>query len=137
MDDKTLIAIRKRAEVVVKGMPKGDERLEAFKIVFNRLLSESPGPTAEGPHKPTKGKTSSRQTEKKPTIPGRILSLKDEGFFGKQRTLSDVQQELKNKGWPYTQPNLSGPLQKLARKKELRRIPVKDGKKSVYKYTNP
>jgi hypothetical protein len=67
---------------------------------------------------------------------GRILSLRNEGFFTVQRTISDVRNELASHGWHYPLTTLSGRLQSLVQQRFLRREKVKDRRKKVWKYSN-
>jgi hypothetical protein len=69
-------------------------------------------------------------------LPGRVLSLKTDGFFKSQQTLSAVRDELRRRGWHYPVTSLSGPLQLLVRQRELRREQIKDGNKKIWKYSN-
>jgi hypothetical protein len=61
--------------------------------------------------------------------------LKAEGFFANQRTIGQVKDELANHGWHYAVNNLSGKLQELAKRRDLRRVLGKDGKRTVWMYS--
>jgi hypothetical protein len=84
----------------------------------------------------TPKKPSPAQTVPESTLPGRILSLKNDGFFKSQQALGAVRDELRKRGWHYPTTSLSGPLQLLVRQRELRREQIKDGKKKIWKYSN-
>jgi hypothetical protein len=64
----------------------------------------------------------------------RIVSLREEGFFKGPRTLGQIRSELQMRGWTYPITSLSGPMQKLVQKRELRRMPGQNGS---YTYVAP
>lgn len=57
----------------------------------------------------------------------------DDGFFDRPKTISEVKAELENRGHHIPLTSLSGPLQKLCKKKVLRRQKP-DGK--TFSYSN-
>ena len=67
---------------------------------------------------------------------GRMLALRDDGFFAAQRSISDIRMELAKRGWHYPLTTLSGRLQALVQQRELRREKVKDGRKKAWRYSN-
>ena len=111
-----LVELRKQAEAAVAGMQDADLRSKAFEVILQHLLAgsstQTPGAAATQPSA-AKRKDLSR-------VPGsaksRILLLRDEGFFDSQRSLADVNHELKAHGWIHPQTALSGPLQSFVRK---------------------
>jgi hypothetical protein len=148
MDTKALIEARKKAEAAVADMPEGELRVEAFKMILNRLLVgdeaadtarknrrkrrsatelHGSGPDAE----PQRGDAMPR------SAPERILSLKGEGFFSEPRGIGEIREELQTHAWRYDVTALSGSLMTLVQRKHLRRSKVTDGKKTIYKYFNP
>jgi hypothetical protein len=147
MDTNALIEARKKAELAVAEMSEGELRVEAFKIILNRLLAEG-GNAAP----PAKGRASHPQHDKRRnpdssseadedgvphSAPARVLALKAEGFFGERRGISDIRDELQTHGWRYDITALSGTLMSLVQKRQLRRSKVEDGNKTTYKYFNP
>jgi hypothetical protein len=144
MDVKKLIELRKQAEKVVADMPDGELKVKAFEVVFSNLLGQGVSSGTERaqsrkdddePEEPQPKKRAKSASSK--SVPGRILVLRGEGFFKSQKTLPEVQEELAAHGWHYGQSDLSGPLQALRRRNELRRIRGKKGKKQVWLYSNP
>jgi hypothetical protein len=147
-DENSLVAARKRAEEAVEGMPDGELKVEAFKIILNRLLI---GPGAAPAVPDTKTRRRSRQSAKRESAattteqegvvprsaPTRILALKADGFFEEQRGIAEVRDELQTHGWRYHITALSGTLMGLVQRRELRRLKVQDGNKTTYKYFNP
>lgn len=138
MDAKKLVELRKQAEKAVAEMPDGDLKVKAFEVILTHLLggtTVAPGPSVrtEDESKSTGGKetTSTRSTK------GRILVLQDEGFFKNQRTIGEVREELRAHGWHYPLTALSGPLMGLVQKRRLRRERATQGKKKIWKYSNP
>jgi len=147
MDANTLIEARKKAELAVAEMPEGELRDEASKLILNRLLADGgsmsqAGKGLSGRHHRGKDRKTKHQNEPLEdavprSAPSRILELKSEGFFDEQRGIGEVREELQTHGWRYDVTDLSGPLMKLVRERELRRSKVKDGNKTTYKYFNP
>src|SRR5262245_56277949 len=134
MLEEQLRRFRQRAEAAVADMADGDLKIKAFEVILNHLLEE------ERVEKRAIEKTPSSDDEVElpppTTLTGRILALKEENFFRQQRTIGDVKNELANHGWHYTLNNLSGKLQRLAQRREIRRVPGKDGKRSIWKYSD-
>jgi len=144
MDTKELIEARQKAEAAVAEMPEGELRLEAFKLILNRLLSggDKAAPVSTKARGGGRSERRTRQTTERDdavprSTPDRILALKEEGFFSEQRGIGEIRDELQTHGWMYDVTALSGPLMKLVRKRELRRLNVQDGNKTTYKYFNP
>lgn len=151
MDEKTLTEARKKAERAVADMPEGDLKLKAFELILTRLLSAS-GDVAlsdGGGERRSKGHRRTRPRAGSPSsdagavdappvsTPTRILELKKEGFFKEERSISEIQDELRTHGWRYETTALSGPLIGLVQVRELRRAKGQDGNKTIYKYFNP
>ena len=141
MDAKQLIALRKQAERAVAEMPDGDLKVKAFEVILNHLLG-GPVPSAplHAPHVAVRGSRPARAAkESSPakSISGRILVLRDEGFFKNQKTIGEVREELRAHGWHYPLTTLSGRLQALVQQRKLRRERVTHGKKKLWKYSNP
>jgi alkanesulfonate monooxygenase SsuD/methylene tetrahydromethanopterin reductase-like flavin-dependent oxidoreductase (luciferase family) len=138
MDQKAIVEARKRAESAVEGMADPSLKLKAFEQIFAKLLdgadpSERPTITSRRPS----GRARTPAVASRPeTLIGRLRALRDDGFFGSQRTLSDIREELGSRGFHYPLTTLSGVMQKLVRNRELRRERVKSGRKKTYKYAN-
>jgi hypothetical protein len=140
-----LVELRKQAEQAVHDMPESDLKVKAFETILTHLLSADAG----GPSSPTpsggktgsssrgrsKQKDASQQAPK--SVGDRVLSLKAEDFFASQRSIADIRMELKKNGWHYPVTSLSGPLQSLVQKKELRREQTNDEGGKGWKYSNP
>lgn len=140
METQKLIDLRKRAEKAVAEMPDGELKVKAFEVILTHLLGggetsqersreEVPPPT--GKSKPKKEGVSAQ------SITGRILVLKDEGFFKAQKTIGEVREELKAHGWHYPLTTLSGRMQALVQQRRLRRERATQGNKKIWKYSNP
>lgn len=138
MDVKKIVEIRKEAEKAVEGMPEGDLKIKAFEVIFNRLISEADG-LISAPAVSLSNQAISEQKE--PTsdksLNGRILVLRNEGFFKIPKGISEIKEELSRHGWHYPPTTLSGNLQQLAQKSKLRRQRMKEGNSKIYKYSNP
>lgn len=147
MDTKAIIEARKKAEAAVAEMAEDELRVEAFKLILNRLLSGGEGSEPTRKSRPATRRDArgheSKGAESRPedfvprSAPERILALKAEGFFEKERGIGEVREELQTHGWRYEVTALSGALIGLVQRRELRRSKVDDGKKTTYKYFNP
>jgi hypothetical protein len=131
--------LRKQAEAAVGDMSDGEMKVKAFEVILGHLLATG-GQASQAPAKVPRAKPSvSKQDQKempRNTRGDRILFLHTEGFFAIQRSLAEVQTELRRNGWHYPVTALSGPLQKLVQQRQLRREQVKDGNRTIWKYSN-
>ena len=134
MKDDPLVLARKRAERAVEGMTDGPLKIAAFQTILAKLLSDS-DPAEQGQAVPVKA--SAGRSEQPGTLRGRILAIRSEGFFKGQRSLGEVRETLGSRGWHYPLTTLSGVMQALVRRRELRRERVTTGNKQVWKYSNP
>ncbi len=139
MDPKKLIELRKQAEHAVSEMPDGELKVKAFEVILSHLL-------ADGPPRPVPKSTQAevdasaagrREGKSARSINSRILVLRDEGYFKTQKAIGEVREELKAHGWHYPLTTLSGRLQALVQQRQLRRERVSQGKKKIWKYSNP
>lgn len=138
MDAKKLIEIRKEAEKAVAEMPDGELKLKAFEVILNHLISvgtEVKTVTAE------KAKDASVNESEKDfpaqSVAGRLLVLKEEGFFKNPKMLAEIREELQAHGWHYPNATIAPILIKLVQKQKLRRQKIKEGNAEPWKYTNP
>jgi hypothetical protein len=122
----------------VDGMADPSLKVKAFEEIFARLLDEvGKGQREGGRQRKVPNKTGTRSAPGRPgTLTGRLLALREDGFFGAQRSLSEIREELGSRGFHYPLTTLSGAMQKLVRNRELRRERVKSGAKKAYKYAN-
>ena len=74
------------------------------------------------------------RANKKSTV-GRILVLREEGFFKNPKSIAEVCDELASHGWHYPQSALSGPLQTSVQRRELRRKRETKGNKKLWAYS--
>jgi hypothetical protein len=130
MTEDSLVVARKKAERAVEGMADGPLKIAAFQTILAKLLTESEAPEQSGP-----AKVISRDVVPE-TLPGRILTLRSEGLFKAQRSLSEVREALGSRGWHYPLTTLSGAMQALVRQRQLRRERVGVGNRQVWKYSN-
>lgn len=143
MDTKTLVELRRKAEKAVEDMADGSLKVKAFEVILASLLgggSPAPAPTpaaATDIEVPRAKDKSAKADVPARTLTGRILVLKDEGFFRTQQSIGKIREELKAHGWHYPVTTLSGALQNLVRSRQLRRERAAEGKKKLWKYSNP
>ncbi len=133
MDDKSIIEARIRAERAVEGMKDPSLKLKAFEQVFGKLLGMRESADSGAAFAPHESSRSPRPASAS-TLAGRLQALQGDGFFTSQRTLSEIREELGSRGWHYPLTTLSGVMQRLVRRRELRRERVKEGSKKVWKY---
>ena len=129
-----LLAARRKAEQAVVDMPEGSLKLKAFEVILSSLLTPQPSV-------PQNEMLAAREpmvtTETPSSFAGRIRLLTEEGFFALPRSLAEVQAALAERGWHYPQENLSTPLVRLVRHRQLRRLQLAEGNKRVWKYSRP
>jgi hypothetical protein len=134
MTEDSLVRARKRAERAVEDMDEGPLKVAAFEAILTKLLNDPDlrGQTLQDTARARTGK------EAQPgTLSGRILAIGSEGFFKTQRSLGEIREALGSRGWHYPLSTMSGTMQGLVRQRRLRRERVDEGKKIVWKYSNP
>jgi len=140
MDVRKLVELRRQAEDAVRDMDDGSMKVKAFEVILATLLGgslhEQPSPVAQEQAR-KRSKEGKRNAPTATTLNGRILVLKEEGFFKTQKTISQLREELKAHAWHYPVTTLSGALQGLVRTRELRRERGTEGSKKLWKYSNP
>lgn len=139
MDAKKLIEFRKQAEQAVSEMPDGELKVKAFEVILSHLLAAGPPALAGRSTEAVIATAAGGRPEGKSarSINSRVLVLRDEGFFKTQKAIGEVREELKAHGWHYPLTTLSGRLQALVQRRQLRRERGVQGKKKVWKYSNP
>ncbi len=134
MKSTDLIAVRKAAEQAVAEMADGPLKVKAFEVILGSLLQHGP---SSPQHEEPKAVRRAPATEAPTSFAGRITMLTEEGFFAQPRSLVELQGALAEHGWHYPQENLSTPLVRLVRQRQLRRSQLTEGKKKVWKYSLP
>ena len=142
MNAKELISIRREAEKAVSEMPEGELKVKAFEVMLKHLLvtkggSRNGGSSAQAAILPENAKAAGKRVRVAGSRIERILTLKNEDYFHEQRAIGEVREELAARGWHYPLTAISGPLQGLVQRRELRRQKMAQGKKKVWKYSNP
>lgn len=145
MNTKMIVDLRKQAEEAVSDMAEGPLKVKAFEVVLEKLLAGEQGsashPESRKGTVPKQISTFSPKDQAKPktptSCPERILVLRDEGFFKVPRTISEIRDELRVLGWTYPVTSISGPLQRLAQRRDLRRVPGEDANAGSYTYVAP
>jgi hypothetical protein len=132
MNAEELIIARRKAEGAVADMAEGPLKLKAFEVILESLLS---GATTQSVPAQVAQRAENPGRKSATSVASRIALLAEEGFFVEPRSLSEIQAKLAEHGWHYPQPNLSTPLIRLVRQRELRRLPTTDGGKKVWKYS--
>ena len=133
-----------QAEQAVAGVKDAELRRVAFERVLDQLMSDREGQPAkltESPRRkgdrPSKGKNQSGRSRVKVGPQTYVSELIDDGFFKKQKTISEVRSELGNRGHHVAITSLSGPLQRLCQNKSLRRQKIEGpGGKKTFGYSN-
>jgi hypothetical protein len=139
-----IVRLRAQAEEAVAGMPVGDLRVKAFEVILGHLLEGDSVPsTAAEQREPTKkaGKAPERPSKAAPverdSLRNRILVLREEGFFKAPKGIGETRKGLQEHGWIHDVTAMSGPLQALVQKRDLRRTRGTDGTRGTWKYVNP
>ena len=134
MAEDPLVQARKRAEGAVRDMDEGPLKVAAFETILAKLLADS---SATGGVQGMLSKGSLRSGGQPGSLTERVLAIKSEGFFKTQRALGEVREALGSHGWHYPATTMSGVMQGLVQRRQLRRERVSDGKKKVWKYSTP
>ena len=136
MDAKKLVELRRQAEQAVSEMPDGDLKIKAFEVILSHLLQ---GSEVTQPSTTAASGSTTRKAERaaETSTIGRILVLRDEGFFKSQRPIGEVREELRAHGWHYPVTSLSPVMLALVQQRKLRRERGKEGNKKIWKYSNP
>src|SRR6202049_3697585 len=135
MQDADLIEARKRAEKIVEDMPDGAIKRKRFELAFEQILRGESEPSPKTSKTAGRARLGPEKVSEPTTGPGRILALKQDGFFGDQKSNGDVVAELKARGWHYPSKTIATRLQELVQQRQLRRISVSEGKKKIWKYS--
>lgn len=134
------------AENAVLSVRDAELRRSAFQIVLEDLLAGGKGKPRYGGAKAESSQ--SRQSEAHPVKTKKarggtqsyLDELLSEGFFKKQKNISEVKAELENRGHHIPLTSLSGPLQRMCKERKLRRQKtaktVKTGSRSTYSYSH-
>lgn len=137
MDTKKLVAIRKEAEKAIAEMPDGDLKVKAFEVILGHLLGAGGGTPRQPAPDQGEDMRPARKGKAAKSATARILVLREEGFFKNQRSMGEVSAELAAHGWHYPLTALSGNLQGLTQRREIRRVRAKKGNKKVWLYSEP
>lgn len=137
MNPKKLVEVRQAAEKAVSDMPDGELKVKAFEVILGHMMEEQYIPAKPARHAARAEAASGIAKEKDNTKSsvGRILVLREEGFFNNPKSIAEVCDELASNGWHYPQSSLSGPLMTLVQRRELRRKSGKKGNKKVWLYS--
>jgi membrane protein involved in colicin uptake len=115
----------------------------AFEKVLDDLLADATGPPPAADQSTGKRKTVSPGKKTSSGSASRhggpfayITELIEDKFFAKVKTMGEVKAELENRGHHIPFTSLSGPLQRLCQKKQLRRQKMDRGGKKTFGYSN-
>lgn len=139
MKGEDLIGARRRAEEAVADMTDGPLKIKAFEVILSSLISASnkgPEKIERAPESPDHPADVGRPRAPS-SLADRVRALADEDYFGEPRSLAEIQAKLAEHGWHYAQTNLSTPLIRLVRQRQLRRLQLAEGNKKVWKYSLP
>jgi hypothetical protein len=128
-------SILKDAEQAVQGVKDPALKSVAFGKAIDALMGVSVGPHAKR-GKAAVPRDAPSGPRKKSGTAGVLQELVDEEHFRSQRSLTDVKNELANRGHHVPLTSLSGPMQALCKKRVLRREKKIVGNKQTYVYSN-
>ncbi len=127
-----------KAEAAVASVKDPELKRVAFQKILDDLLASgtsSAGRKASAPPRMSSGRETSKES-KRAGPQAYVEEIVAEGFFKKPKTIAQVKAELENRGHHIPLTSLSGPLQKLCRRKVLRRQKAKtSGKKQTFAYS--
>jgi hypothetical protein len=125
-----------RAEEAVKGVKDPALKTVAFGKILDALVGGKAGAESRSNARASR-RSSAARAKKKVGTSGYLQDLVGEDYFGVQRSLGDVKQELANRGHHVPLTSLSGPMQSLCKRRILRREARKtSGKKPTFVYSN-
>jgi hypothetical protein len=138
MNAKKLVELRQAAEKAVSDMPDGDLKVKAFEVILGHMMEQETDddlkPARRAPKHSKRAEKVNEKANSKSSV-GRILVLREEGFFKNQKSIAEVCDALASNGWHYPQSSLSGPLMTLVQRRELRRTSGKKGNKKLWLYS--
>lgn len=134
MKSTDLVSLRKKAQEAVADMTDGPLKVKAFEVILGSLLTRAP--FESNPERPPKS-IQSGHGQAPSSLAERIGIIADSGFFAVPRSLPEIQAALAEHGWHYPQGNLSTPLIRLVRHRQLRRLQLPEGNKRLWKYSLP
>lgn len=133
METKTFQLACREAQKLAGFLDEPQLRTAAFHVALDKLLSmpsveakERPAPREKGTgHEAKNGAKPKSLTQR------RILELRDDGYFQQPRLSTEVQAELRTRGFHHNLNDVQMALLRLAQKREFRRLNEGDKK---YRY---
>lgn len=130
-----------KAEQAVAAVKDPELRRIAFQKILDSLLADEAAGAKSKVRHDKAPKEHSRVARKqagkrKRGVAAYLLELVDDGFFKKQKTITEVKAELENRGHHIPLTSLSGPLQQKCKDKILRRQKKVSGNKQTFAYSN-
>ena len=140
VSDNNNAALVAQAEKAVSAVKDPELKRIAFQKILENLLTggaaDVEGKSAKSPRR-KRSREASGMKKAKRGVAAYLSELVDEGFFKKQKTITEVKAELENRGHHIPLTSLSGPLQRKCQEKLLRRQKTKGaGKKQTFAYSN-
>ena len=106
---------------------------EGVRVKLEGTAEEIAAVIRQAGSKPAPAKANSKiktAAKTRPTVPGLVDELKNEGFFKQPKTLGEIHKRLADLGHHYPLTGLSGPMQAQCKQRVLRRF--KKDRKYVY-----
>lgn len=138
MSENELSKLVIKAQESVSDVKDKELKKIAFEKILDHLLNhqtEVVNPKVDFKKNVT-SKIKNKTQKKKLGTMAYIQDLVDDNFFSEPRLLSEVQEELRNRGHHIVVTSLSSPMQKLTKSKVLRRQKSKGEGKSTFTYSN-
>jgi len=135
-DPSSYAALAQKAEASVSSVSDPELKKIAFARILDALLGGTP---AVANQKPTRNRSrvADPKANKRLGPQAHIEDLVSEGFFRERRTIAEVKLALGNRGYHIPVTSLSGPLQSMCKRKQLRREKAKLGEnKQGFAYSN-
>jgi len=140
MDLKTSVETRKQAKKAVGEMASGELKGKTLDVIpehsIASLRSKMRAPTVGDEQRRRLGGGKERQSHL--SLGGGILVLRDEGFFNSPRSMKEVLEEFRARGWHCPPTALSGALKSIVQRHKLRRRKqANQAGRKIFIYSNP
>jgi hypothetical protein len=126
---------RQTAEESVADMADRELRVPTYEIFLTALVSHALAGD-DGQKEFASTKTFPKEVARNSTgTTGRILGLRDEGFFDQPKSLAEIRENLAEAGFHYRLEDLGTPLKRLVQRKQLRRSKAGIRGKTIWRYS--
>ncbi len=137
MNEKDVRIAAEKAEKLAASVKGDAHRNAVFAVLFQQMLNGTNEMSKLMPHSKTAVREKTLRVHKGKAGPmERVRELVADGFFKNGRGLNATLTKLTDRGYGYDAGIIGKVLQRLCRDRVLRRKKGKEGKRTVYLYTN-